>query len=214
MGSSPRVWGQEADFPDMYDEHRIIPTRVGTSRPTVTGREKERDHPHACGDKLTIVPPGFTLEGSSPRVWGQVFNCVLVFERHRIIPTRVGTSCPIISFSTVPKDHPHACGDKLQILLLMTTLKGSSPRVWGQAAEFGAMCGDFRIIPTRVGTRKLDLSNFKRSKDHPHACGDKLSMRHSDKHMGGSSPRVWGQALSSFRRLRASRIIPTRVGTR
>ena len=30
-GSSPRVWGQEANFPDMYDEHRIIPTRMGTS---------------------------------------------------------------------------------------------------------------------------------------------------------------------------------------
>ena len=36
--------------------------------------------------------------------------------KHRIIPMRVGTSAPVFFFNFRLRDHPHACGDKAQIL--------------------------------------------------------------------------------------------------
>ena len=51
-------------------------------------------------------------------------------------------------------------------------------------------------------------------KDHPHACGDKDRLRNYFVNGAGSSPRVWGQAMSSFSDLHKHGIIPTRVGTR
>ena len=91
-GSSPRVWGQERHTPLSKMLTRIIPTRVGTSGTTDPNVCSVKDHPHACGDKWSVVLPAVLLLSSSPRVWGQVkyhcCYCLLI----GIIPTRVGTS--------------------------------------------------------------------------------------------------------------------------
>ena len=66
-------------------------------------------------------------------MWGQV---VIVYDNaviDRIIPTRVGTSGFYISIVDTGKDHPHACGDKGTVSGFSVVIKGSSPRVWGQA---------------------------------------------------------------------------------
>ena len=70
-----------------------------------------------------------------------------------IIPTRVGTRNTILDVLPPPKDHPHACGDKLQYTAESGSDRGSSPRVWGQESLLSTGYSDFRIIPTRVGTR-------------------------------------------------------------
>ena len=72
LGSSPRVWGQEIRKDETNHLYRIIPTRVGTSDKNRTARHFCKDHPHACGDKSTLLRPCVLLQGSSPRVWGQV----------------------------------------------------------------------------------------------------------------------------------------------
>ena len=56
-----------------------------------------------------------------------------VRSAQRIIPTRVGTSEMRAIENTEGLDHPHACGDKLLLVIKSFTLLGSSPRVWGQA---------------------------------------------------------------------------------
>ena len=55
----------------------------------------------------------------------------------------------------------------------------------------------FGIIPTRVGTSDCKSRTCDRVRDHPHACGDKKKKLKNVKKVG-SSPRVWGQAMSSF----------------
>ena len=52
------------------------------------------------------------VQGSSPRVWGQVssFNCHFILIR--IIPTRMGTSIGVLYDRWAVGDHPHAYGDK------------------------------------------------------------------------------------------------------
>ena len=86
--------------------------------------------------------------------------------------------------------------------------------MWGQALARINCVQSSGIIPTRVGTRcrKADINAL--SKDHPHACGDKLYVESIAIPVQGSSPRVWGQANYLFIRTVKGRIIPTRVGTR
>ena len=90
-GSSPRVWGQALQLLDRHGEVRIIPTRVGTSSAYPVPLEMVEDHPHACGDKKILYKVLYKVEGSSPRVWGQVYKPDRYCRANGIIPTRVGT---------------------------------------------------------------------------------------------------------------------------
>ena len=126
-------------------------------------------------------------------MWGQATKIVELFERERIIPTRVGTSCACVIIKVNGGDHPHACGDKHGGGERDWRKTGSSPRVWGQGWKASRSIAQLRIIPTRVGTSRLPLK----------LCIDTT----------GSSPRVWGQALKGGDYYDVSRIIPTRVGT-
>ena len=70
---------------------------------------------------------------------------------------------------------------------------GSSPRVWGQAGKTQTKADFFRIIPTRMGTRRVLLLIMIKTRDHPHAYGDKAIDNNTVALTKGSSPRVWGQ---------------------
>ena len=111
------------------------------------------------------------------------------------------------------RDHPHACGDKFHKTFTKLSYRGSSPRVWGQAARNIKITDNVRIIPTRVGT-SASLRVIKSTLwDHPHACGDKASKPLVLSMTSGSSPRVWGQASTASTATSPAGIIPTRVGT-
>ena len=73
----------------------------------------------------------------------------------------------------IPRDHPHAYGDKLVSYTKLRGFIGSSPRVWGQdllASLAGKILG---IIPTRMGTSVSEILIHLLCWDHPHAYGDK-----------------------------------------
>ena len=91
--------------------------------------------------------------------------------------------------------------------------KGSSPRVWGQGHNGRAVMVVYRIIPTRVGTRRKILDGKSKATDHPHACGDKSKNLQNGYCLTGSSPRVWGQVGNFAVVMVCFGIIPTRVGT-
>ncbi len=91
---------------------------------------------------------------------------------------------------------------------------GSSPRVWGQVEGDICKVTVFRIIPTRMGTRKRGCKDVENTRDHPHAYGDKGVFSRKKLIAIGSSPRVWGQdRLNRFNNFFHG-IIPTRMGTR
>ena len=146
-------------------------------------------------------------------MWGQAALINRIAEVKGIIPTRVGTRTLLYHRTTVTKDHPHACGDKEAREYLKDGVKGSSPRVWGQAESCTAALYSARIIPTRVGTSHSRFLSLQLRKDHPHACGDKKGVLLGYLQVPGSSPRVWGQVGSRPSGRKGVRIIPTRVGT-
>ena len=146
-------------------------------------------------------------------MWGQVCTTACVNFSGRIIPTRVGTSYSNVTQFVKPWDHPHACGDKDSKRFFRAPTAGSSPRVWGQVHGYIGCNDKGGIIPTRVGTRSLWIFRNFRTKDHPHACGDKFISFSGIVSSPGSSPRVWGQASQIMCTDEYTRIIPTRVGT-
>ncbi len=160
-----------------------------------------------------FVDFSFKRRGSSPRVWGQAFDCGTHKSDRGIIPTRVGTSKNPFDVLDYYGDHPHACGDKCKSGMHFCKNPGSSPRVWGQDMNFKSRDGNDRIIPTRVGTSLRSTTAAVQVQDHPHACGDKLSHRVQAPPSDGSSPRVWGQAVVPPLCTFVRGIIPTRVGT-
>ena len=109
-------------------------------------------------------------------MWGQVIINIVIKITGRIIPTRVGTSLITVCFGNPDRDHPHACGDKLQSINQENRELGSSPRVWGQEMENMEDMNRLGIIPTRVGTSISFTFYNATDEDHPHACGDKSSM--------------------------------------
>ena len=171
------------------------------------------DHPHAYGDKYSYKSKASQAQGSSPRVWGQAINGVSSFIDKRIIPTRMGTSCKNLVNLTEQQDHPHAYGDKKKSSYCLATVAGSSPRVWGQDFFDVSFNASYRIIPTRMGTRRFLSIYIDVNKDHPHAYGDKYFAFIFCTYSIGSSPRVWGQGLLRNRQIFLTRIIPTRMGT-
>ena len=146
-------------------------------------------------------------------MWGQVWVTMNTILAVRIIPTRVGTSCQDFMMILSGGDHPHACGDKPLISIYLLYVTGSSPRVWGQELSLTCISPIVRIIPTRVGTSLFLYVFLPSSRDHPHACGDKAIDNNTIALTKGSSPRVWGQAMTVEKAFLNCRIIPTRVGT-
>ena len=207
------MWGQACVGYRYKITGRIIPTRVGTRVSDDMTFLKKEDHPHACGDKKNLVISARILGGSSPRVWGQGPSVFSIARISGIIPTRVGTRHPIGYLRTAEKDHPHACGDKDILKILISITEGSSPRVWGQENIVLYGIRKTGIIPTRVGTRLDFFGRTTSRQDHPHACGDKTGLEYVPICLEGSSPRVWGQVVVSEFGMPSCGIIPTRVGT-
>ena len=168
------MWGQGILIVWSYAPTGIIPTRVGTREKGKNTLFVIKDHPHACGDKIIIELKVSTIIGSSPRVWGQGLKHMKIWRVAGIIPTRVGTRFTELSAKIDREDHPHACGDKVTDTDSTRTDNGSSPRVWGQVYAGAYLLPQTRIIPTRVGTSILVVRISPSTKDHPHACGDKM----------------------------------------
>ena len=72
MGASPpRVRGKDnkIDVEDIC--YRITPARAGKSLKQYQKAVQNKDHPRACGEKLSINKPTNDNKGSPPRVRGK-----------------------------------------------------------------------------------------------------------------------------------------------
>ena len=73
-GSSPRMWGTPQFCHFLFTGCRFIPTHVGNSFTDTSANYPVSVHPHACGELLTKGNVQATHAGSSPRMWGTLFN--------------------------------------------------------------------------------------------------------------------------------------------
>ena len=75
VGSSPRVRGQRAGGPVRLAFLRLIPARAGPTHLYRTVCPSLSAHPRACGANTTLQAVWALVNGSSPRVRGQLSFC-------------------------------------------------------------------------------------------------------------------------------------------
>ena len=171
-GSSPRMWGTHFDILSHLLSLRFIPTHVGNTDvmrpnfcefrfiPTHVGNTIRfcavcfgfSVHPHACGGTLRIDPETYQMERFIPTHVGGTLQPRQSTHRYsRFIPTHVGNTYTLKLISLLPPVHPHACGEHITTSVMIITVIGSSPRMWGTRAHDLRRLAAVRFIPTHVG---------------------------------------------------------------
>jgi len=150
--------------------------------------------------------------GSSPRMWGTPSPRTSPGARRRFIPTHVGNTPKGRHYSIQPAVHPHACGEHRLGTKLRRMFDGSSPRMWGTRLSSIWGVKPMRFIPTHVGNTRAACACAVSCPVHPHACGEHLITNKDLVNDSGSSPRMWGTPVISWRMPTLLRFIPTHVG--
>src|SRR5690606_18310529 len=84
--------------------------------------------------------------------------------------------------------------------------------MWGTLKTVRRWSVPVRFIPTHVGNARAQVCRGPLITVHPHACGERASVRTACSNMLGSSPRMWGTLLEYKTSSKISRFIPTHVG--
>ena len=169
-----------------------IPTRVGRTRCCVRSFCTSPDHPHAGGENKYFTFVLRSVDGPSPRGWGEPHPVPSPCLVHRTIPTRVGRTGSKGRLSRSIPDHPHAGGEN------KPGGDDYSVMIW--------------TIPTRVGRTLLRSLFSLEPPDHPHAGGENLEEEGEEFAFHGPSPRGWGERHHLRCPWPSGRTIPTRVG--
>src|SRR5208337_3567504 len=144
-----------------------------STRPAKPGGSEHRsDHPHARGENNHPGRKRRFHGGPSPRTWGELSSPTPHGRNFRTIPTHVGRTTPEYALAPRLADHPHARGENGSCSDPSATIRGPSPRTWGEHLDHCAKAQSRRTIPTHVGrTASMVASPCCRS-DHPHARGE------------------------------------------
>ncbi len=206
------MWGTLPPILLALDPSRFIPTHVGNTHGTLAGQSGRAVHPHACGEHQDGGTDTYTVDGSSPRMWG---TPEFASERHRLrrfIPTHVGNTTTTSTAGRYASVHPHACGEHAGTRVSPDGSIGSSPRMWGTRPDDLAHRKPCRFIPTHVGNTPATQPWWPRTSVHPHACGEHPTNNALTRATTGSSPRMWGTRESDNGCDSLARFIPTHVG--
>ena len=150
-GTSPRLWGDSYDLPDLSPAVRYIPTLVGRLVSVSVSGPLISVHPHACGEIFCEVSADFCQFGTSPRLWGDLCRACPSLFPSRYIPTLVGRLDTNGHRPQARTVHPHACGEIHRTYLSIISIDGTSPRLWGDYRSGRMVFALPRYIPTLVG---------------------------------------------------------------
>ena len=131
-GSPPRMRGKL-----LRDSHKqlsggITPAHAGKTEACHSNRRVYQDHPRACGENTERLKIVTMLSGSPPRMRGKLLR-----DSHKqlsggITPAHAGKTEACHSNRRVYQDHPRACGENWQAVLLSRSVLGSPPRMRGK----------------------------------------------------------------------------------
>ena len=130
---------------------RFIPTFVGNTLSQELATLTAAVHPHVCGEHLFFWQKNLQNYGSSPRLWGTLYQSFSCIESVRFIPTFVGNTVEWCEEFEKTPVHPHVCGEHSKIYRLFRLSGGSSPRLWGTRLDYSMLERKVRFIPTFVG---------------------------------------------------------------
>ena len=116
-----------------------------------SGKRRLQDHPHMCGESRLFAFFQICTEGSPPHVWGKRPHKRMSRHLARITPTCVGKAWKYPVRLHRRWDHPHMCGESINITTADAAYGGSPPHVWGKLILNVHVKNVLRITPTCVG---------------------------------------------------------------
>ena len=129
-----------------------------------------------------------------------------------ITPARAGKSRYTAYWSPNGRDHPRACGEKINTSTPANPAVGSPPRVRGKGSSWAFARLSAGITPARAGKRSNDFPALWRAGDHPRACGEKARIATATPPQEGSPPRVRGKVVLPLAHALQPGITPARAG--
>ena len=148
------------------------------------------------GEKTPYLSLPDPLMGSPPRARGKEQRSIRHRARVGITPARAGKRKFFMCITRPLQDHPRACGEKRSSGLAVLKHVGSPPRVRGKVVVVAARGGRVGITPARAGKSCSIPLSSRYCRDHPRACGEKVTYAPPPFQIPGSPPRVRGKAPS------------------
>ena len=173
--------------------NRITPAHAGKSLQSGYRRHRSRDHPCACGEKITDETIGTVIQGSPPRMRGKARHHATDDNVHRITPAYAGKSVNPAGSKNGNGDHPRVCGEKRQSVFDLPEVSGSPPRMRGKVLCDSCKSHFLRITPAHAGKRMQSKQERCKTKDHPRTCGEKTKNLPKLDLQLGSPPHMRGE---------------------
>ena len=201
-------------FFDTSNLHILGITPACAGKSSISGDVKYplQDHPRVCGEKQYRIDSRCSHVGSPPRVRGKGLQGHQARCRHGITPACAGKRRRTCGPCGCPKDHPRVCGEKPALILRITWLRGSPPRVRGKVNLSQKPMRGGRITPACAGKREPKYAKQRAKEDHPRVCGEKSYASRAQMGHIGSPPRVRGKERQQPRKHRVTRITPACAG--
>ena len=190
---TPARRGKVRRIPGACRRGGITPAWAGKSREIPLHLRAAKDHPRMGGEKPICRSVGCPASGSPPHGRGKVLPCPALPYVSRITPAWAGKSRSILEFVLASQDHPHTCGEKTFIGLVLKHQIGSPPHGRGKVRQVGGFDGVAGITPTRAGKRARCPCWCAGGQDHPRVGGEKREWRPTRREKSGSSPRGRGK---------------------
>ena len=157
---------------------------------------------------------------------------MLCVVKSGLIPAHAGKTCVVFLFRFGYGAHPRACGENDSLRALISSRKGSSPRMRGKPRVLLLSPLKAGLIPAHAGKTLLGVV-FTRARGlipahagkttgaqpetaspeaHPRACGENVDIQNNGAYRGGSSPRMRGKPSAPMRSASRSGLIPAHAG--
>ena len=211
-GSPPQVWGKRFLAGAAWHEPRFTPTGVGKTKFAPANTIRYAVHPHRCGENAGGGSDWRRRGGSPPQVWGKPPTPPGQTATGRFTPTGVGKTLQCEPTTSIPKVHPHRCGENPYPPGARDEQLGSPPQVWGKRHRLLPEAQRGRFTPTGVGKTLAAVVTLTARRVHPHRCGENVPRASKPPCRCGSPPQVWGKLARRQGQRNLLRFTPTGVG--
>ena len=153
---------------------RITPAYAGKSTLSRRVDKHNKDHPRLCGEKIIHHIVRTVKLGSPPPMRGKGVTDEEIRHTHGITPAYAGKSDFSHRAGKLFRDHPRLCGEKFKIAFVLFALSGSPPPMRGKVNSVICYVIVSRITPAYAGKRLARNAAWRKKRDHPRLCGEKL----------------------------------------
>ena len=206
--------GKDANGDTNHSKRGITPAHAGKRGWYCSRCCNVWDHPRACGEKKFARLYSKRASGSPPRMRGKESQLITRHKREGITPAHAGKSFLSDGATARCRDHPRACGEKALYDSYAMFDAGSPPRMRGKVIAAMLIGGGVGITPAHAGKRYKRNVIAQFARDHPRACGEKITVYALPVPHRGSPPRMRGKVWGIPSIFAISGITPAHAGKR